>query len=337
MAVAHILGYPRMGEKRELKFALEAYWKGEASAAELQASGRELRAAHWGKQKQAGLAFITAGDFSNYDHVLDHAVLFGAIPRRFDLRAVMNETDYFALARGNSGQVALEMTKWFDTNYHYLVPELDADTAFSLNAHDLLTQLDEAQQAGNAVKPVLLGPVSFLYLSKAAAGFDRLDLLDKLAAQYAHLLQELRHRGIEWVQIDEPIFALDLDDAWLDAFDRAYAWFRTARPKLRLTTYFPTVARYHADITRLPVDGVHLDLVRAPEQLGPWVNAIPGHWVLSAGIVDGRNVWRNDLDQSLALLRPWAHRLGERLWLAPSCSGARTRSRCTPSTGRRVM
>jgi 5-methyltetrahydropteroyltriglutamate--homocysteine methyltransferase len=309
-----------MGEKRELKFALEAYWKGEASAAELQASGRELRAAHWDKQKQAGLAFITAGDFSNYDHVLDHAVLFGAIPRRFDLQAVMNETDYFALARGNSGQVALEMTKWFDTNYHYLVPELDADTAFSLNAHDLLTQLDEAQQAGHAVKPVLLGPVSFLYLSKAAAGFDRLELLDQLAAQYAHLLQELRHRKIEWVQIDEPIFALDLDDAWLDAFDRAYAWFRTARPKLLLTTYFANVARYQAYITRLPVDGIHLDLVRAPEQLGPWINAIPGHWVLSAGIVDGRNVWRNDLDQSLALLRPWAHRLGERLWLAPSCS-----------------
>lgn len=320
MAIAHILGYPRIGEKRELKFALEAYWKGETRSAELQATGTRLRAAHWEKQKQAGLGFVTAGDFSNYDHVLDHAVLFGAVPRRFGFTAVTSESRYFALARGTADQPALEMTKWFDTNYHYLVPELAADTVFSLNAHDLLTQLDEAEQAGHAVKPVLLGPVSFLFLSKAASGFDRLQLLDRLATQYAHLLQELHLRNIEWVQIDEPILALDLDQSWLNAFGQTYAWLGKARPKLLLTTYFASVARYQACITGLPVEGIHLDLVRAPEQLGSWVEAIPNHWVLSAGIIDGRNVWRTDLDRSLALLKPWASRLENRLWLAPSCS-----------------
>lgn len=320
MAIAHILGYPRIGERRELKFALEGYWKGESDAAALQATGQKLRAAHWNKQQRAGLGFITAGDFSHYDHVLDHAVLLGALPRRFGIDVVTSEEEYFGLARGNAGQVALEMTKWFDTNYHYLVPELDADTRFSLNAHNLLSQLDEAQRTGHEVKPVLLGPVSFLYLSKGAANFDRLQLLDRLAEQYAHLLQELHHRKIAWVQIDEPILALDLDDAWLDAFDRAYAWLRTTRPKLLLTTYFASVARYQSRIARLPVDGIHLDLVRAPEQLDVWTDALPSHWILSAGIIDGRNIWRNNLDNSLALLQPWASRLGERLWLAPSCS-----------------
>jgi 5-methyltetrahydropteroyltriglutamate--homocysteine methyltransferase len=320
MAIAHILGYPRIGAKRGLKFALESFWKGELAPEGLQAIGQALRAEHWQKQKNAGLGFISAGDFSLYDHVLDHTVLFGATPSRFGLKGqALTEADYFSLARGNAQQPAMEMTKWFDTNYHYIVPELEAGTTFSINAHDFLTQLDEAQKLGHPVKPVILGPVSFLYLSKAK-DINRLELLDGLAEQYANLLKELHHRKIEWVQIDEPIFALDLDDAWLSAFDRAYAWFRTVRPKLLLTTYFANVARYQASITSLPVDGVHIDLVRAPEQIGPWVNAIPGHWVLSAGVVDGRNIWRNDLDKSLELLAPWAARLGERLWVAPSCS-----------------
>ena len=319
MAIAHILGYPRIGAKRNLKFALESFWKGELSADALQGVAQALRADHWQKQQQAGLGFITAGDFSLYDHVLDHSVLFSAAPDRFGFSAVSNERDYFALARGNASQPAMEMTKWFDTNYHYLVPELNAATRFSINAHDLLTQLDEAQKTGHAVKPVLLGPVSFLYLAKAK-GVDKLSLLDNLAEQYAHLLKELHLRKIEWVQIDEPVLALDLDETWLAAFDRAYAWFRTTRPKLLLTTYFANVSRYQSNITRLPIDGVHIDLVRAPEQLGPWVNALPGHWVLSAGIVDGRNIWRTDLDRALTLLEPWKNRLGDRLWVAPSCS-----------------
>jgi 5-methyltetrahydropteroyltriglutamate--homocysteine methyltransferase len=319
MATAHILGYPRIGPKRELKFALESFWKGDFSVAGLQVAAQILRKDNWQKQKTAGLDFLSAGDFSLYDHVLDHAVLFGAIPKRFGNKAVLDERDYFALARGNAEQPAMEMTKWFDTNYHYIVPELHADAEFSINAHDFLARLDEAQKLDASVKPILLGPVSLLYLSKAK-GFNKLNLLDRLAAQYAHLLRELHYRKIEWVQIDEPILALDLDDEWQDAFTRAYAWLRTARPKLLLTTYFANVARYQSLITTLPVDGVHIDLVRAPEQLESWVNALPSQWVLSAGVIDGRNIWRNDLDKTLKLLTPLAEKLKQRLWVAPSCS-----------------
>jgi 5-methyltetrahydropteroyltriglutamate--homocysteine methyltransferase len=321
---AHILGYPRVGAKRELKFALESFWRKEVPSDDLQNTAKSLRAEHWQKQQEAGLAFITSNDFSLYDHVLDHSVLFGAQPKRFNKKPFGEansapENAYFALARGNLEQPAMEMTKWFDTNYHYIVPELAGDTQFSINVHDFLSQLDEAQKISKNVKPVLLGPVSFLYLSKAR-GINKLDLLDGLAQQYVYLLQELQLRKIEWLQIDEPIFALDLDDAWLKAFDRTYSWFRTSRPKLLLTTYFANVSRYQAFITSLPVDGIHIDLVRAPEQLGPWVNAIPSHWVISAGVIDGRNIWRNDLDKTLALLDPWVKRLGDRLWIAPSCS-----------------
>jgi len=320
----HILGYPRIGEKRELKFAQEAFWRGESSPEQLQETARQLRASNWQKQQDAGLSFVTSNDFSLYDHVLDHSVLFGASPKRFGkapfgAKNISQESTYFAMARGNIEQPAMEMTKWLDTNYHYIVPELNADTEFSLNAHDYLVQLEEARKSGAEAKPVLLGPVSFLYLSKAR-GINKLDLLPALAKQYAHLLQELHIRKVEWVQMDEPVFALDLDDAWLKAFEHAYACFRNSRPKLLLTTYFANTSRYQAFIAALPVDGIHIDLVRAPEQLGPWVNAIPSHWVLSAGVVDGRNIWRNDLDKTIALLEPWVQRLKGRLWLAPSCS-----------------
>ena len=324
MAKAHLLGYPRVGAKRELKFALESFWRKESSSEDLQKTAKTLRANHWKKQQDAGLSFITSNDFSLYDHVLDHTVLFGAEPKRFAKlpfgeKVILPENAYFALARGNLEQPAMEMTKWLDTNYHYIVPELNAETKFAINAHAFLSQIDEALQHNKNVKPVLLGPVSFLYLSKAH-GVNKLDLLENLAQQYAHLLQELSAKKIEWLQIDEPIFALDLDDVWLKAFERAYVYFRISRPKLLLTTYFANVARYQAVIANLSVDGVHIDLVRAPEQLGPWVNAIPSHWVLSCGVIDGRNIWRNDLDKTLSLLAPWKDRLGERLWLAPSCS-----------------
>ena len=324
MAKAHLLGYPRVGAKRELKFALESFWRRETSTEDLQKVAESLRANHWQKQQDAGLAFITSNDFSLYDHVLDHTVLFGAEPKRFAKlpfgeKTISPENAYFALARGNLEQPAMEMTKWLDTNYHYIVPELNADTAFSINAHDFLNQVDEAQKVSKQVKPVLLGPVSFLYLSKAR-GINKLDLLDNLAQQYAHLLQELHAKKVDWLQIDEPIFALDLDDAWLKAFERAYAYFRISRPKLLLTTYFANVSRYQVAITNLPVDGIHIDCVRAPEQLGPWVNAIPSYWVLSCGVIDGRNIWRTDLDKALTMLTPWVQRLGERLWVAPSCS-----------------
>ncbi len=321
---AHILGYPRVGAKRELKFALESFWRKESSSDDLQKTATSLRARHWKKQQDADLAFVTSNDFSLYDHVLDHTMLFSAQPKRFAKKPFGEknnapENTYFELARGNLEQPAMEMTKWFDTNYHYIVPELNADTQFSINAHDFLNQVDEALKLSKSVKPVLLGPVSFLYLSKAR-GINKLELLDNLAKQYVYLLQELYAKKVEWVQIDEPIFALDLENAWLKAFERAYARLRISRPKLLLTTYFANVSRYQGFITQLPVDGIHIDCVRAPEQLGPWVNAIPSYWVLSVGVVDGRNIWRTDLDKALALLEPWVQRLGERLWVAPSCS-----------------
>ena len=322
MATAHILGYPRMGEKRELKFALESFWKGDSTASQLQEVATQLCQHAWRKQRDAGLAFLTAGDFSLYDHVLDHAVLFGTTPARFGYHGrPLDLQHYFSLARGNSSQPAQEMTKWFDTNYHYLVPEFSAETQISVNAHDLLEQVDQALAAGADVKPVLLGPVSLLYLGKSRSeGFDRLSLLPALCAAYAALLQELKLRGITWVQIDEPILALDLDAKWFDAFDDAYARIRDNRPKLLLTTYFDAVVRYADRITALPVDGIHIDLVRSPEQLQGWLSALPSHWVLSAGVIDGRNIWRSDLEQILDTLEPVAEKLGERLWIAPSCS-----------------
>lgn len=322
MTIAHILGYPRIGPKRELKFGVEAYWAGTASDAELECLSSSLRQQAWQKQQDAGLAFLSVNDFSYYDQMLDHNVLLGATPSRFAYQGhALSHADYFALARGNAAQPAMEMTKWFDTNYHYLVPEFDAHTEFSVNAHDLLVQVDEALARKQAIKPVLIGPLTYLYLGKSKSpDFKRLDLLLPLVQRYADLLAELQYRGVQWVQIDEPILALDLDDAWINAFKEAYARLRSHRPKLLLTTYFDSVARYAPWITQLPVDGIHLDLVRAPEQLSSWLHCLPTHWVLSAGIIDGRNIWRTDLDSALHMLSPVAQRLGERLWLAPSCS-----------------
>src|SRR5688572_23490193 len=210
MAKAHILGYPRIGAKRELKFALESFWRKESTSERLQKTAESLRVCHWQKQLDSGLAFVTTNDFSLYDHVLDHTVLFGAQPKRFAKlplgeKNISPANAYFALARGNLEQPAMEMTKWLDTNYRYIVPELNGDTQFSINADNFFNQVNEAQKHSKNVNPVLLGPVSFLYLGKAR-DINKLDLLDSLAQQYAHLLQELYAKKVEWVQIDEPIF-----------------------------------------------------------------------------------------------------------------------------------
>jgi 5-methyltetrahydropteroyltriglutamate--homocysteine methyltransferase len=321
MAKTHILGYPRIGAKRELKFALEAYWKDPAAAMRLEEAGRSLRVRAWAKQESA-LDFLTTCDFSNYDHVLDHAALLGCLPARFgfDSRRLSLQ-DYFALARGDQRQPAMEMTKWFDTNYHYLVPELDAATRFDGGADLYFDRVGEAHARRRRTKAVLLGPVTFLRLSKPVQpGFDRLRLLEPLAAAYARILGHLDDIGVEWVQIDEPALATDLEPAWLDAFGRAYAGFAGKGPRLLLTTYFGGVGERLRRIAELPVDGVHLDLARDPAQIGPWLAGLPAGWVLSAGIVDGRNVWRTDLRAALARLRPAHEKLGDRLWVAPSCS-----------------
>lgn len=321
MAITHIPGYPRIGAQRELKFALEACWRGEADTAWLETTGTELRASNWQKQRAAGLAYTTAGDFTFYDQMLDQLVLLGCPPSRFGFNAKrLTRQQYFELARGNAAQPALEMTKWFDTNYHYLVPELSAETRFDGGPDWYFDPIREALATGAPVKPVLIGPVTFLRLAKCVDGSDRLQLLDSLAQTYARILGRLRDLGIQWVQIDEPALCLELEPAWLDAYDRAYKILAANAPKLLLTTYFDSVDEHISRILTLPVQGIHIDLVRAPQQLTAWQGALPQDWILSAGIIDGRNIWRTDLRRALATLQPLHDTLGDRLWIAPSCS-----------------
>ncbi|CUA99337.1 5-methyltetrahydropteroyltriglutamate--homocysteine S-methyltransferase [Thiomonas bhubaneswarensis] len=326
MTTTHILGYPRIGPKRELKFALEAFWQGRKTAAELQSTAAALRSSQWRAQRDAGMRFVSVGDFALYDHMLDTAALLGALPARFGFDApTLSLQQSFELSRGNAAQPAMEMTKWFDTNYHYLVPELDAQTSFERGTQNLLDRVREALAAGYKPKPVLVGPLTFLWLSKShQSEFDRLSLAPALSAAYARVLAQLAELGVEWVQLDEPALTLELDTPWRDALPVLYgaipAQHGAARPRLLLTTYFASVTLAPATLATLPVDGVHLDLVRAPEQIATWRDALPPQWVLSAGIIDGRNVWRTDLAAALQSLRPLQAALGERLWIAPSCS-----------------
>ena len=322
MTTLHLAGFPRIGAKRELKFLLENYWQGQIDEQALQQGARELRQRHWLLQKGAGITLSPLGDFSLYDHVLDAQILVGAIPPRFGFdAATISPEQYFQLARGNQQQPALEMTKWFDTNYHYLVPEWHADTRFAANPAVLLSQLAEARALGIRTKPVLIGPVSLLWLGKCKGGdFDRLQLLPALLACYEQILQQLSAAGVSWVQLDEPILALDLPADWLQAIATAYQQLGSTPLNLLLATYFGSVAEHSALLSTLPVAGLHLDLVRAPEQLAAFAAHWPADKILSAGIVDGRNIWRSNLSAQLALLEPLAEQLGDRLWLAPSCS-----------------
>jgi len=339
MIKVHTLGFPRMGAQRELKFALERHWKGEIDASALEQVGRELRARHWALQRDAGLDFVTVGDFAYYDHVANHLQLFGCEPARFGFDGTEPAlARYFTMARGvaaehphgdgcgcstaeGGGTHALEMTKWFDTNYHYLVPEFHPATTFRLASTRLLDEVAEAQALGHVVKPVLLGPLSFLWLGKEkTAGFDRLDLLDALLPVYQELLVKLGASGIEWVQIDEPILGLDLPGAWALAFERAYHALKTAKVSLLLATYFSPLEDHISLACKLPVAGLHVDAVRAGHELLAILDWLPPHKQLSVGIVDGRNIWRTDPDRALPTLRRALERRGGNLWIAPSCS-----------------
>ncbi|WP_411833545.1 5-methyltetrahydropteroyltriglutamate--homocysteine S-methyltransferase [Pseudoxanthomonas mexicana] len=327
MTLVTNLGFPRIGARRELKRVLEAYWRGEASAAQLQEEARQLRLRHWQLQRQAGAQVLPSNDFSLYDHVLDAAFLFDAIPADYRRLADADPlAGYFALARGVQKDGvdlrALEMTKWFDTNYHYLVPELHAGQDFRLRDDKPVAEFLEARAAGFDARPVLLGPVSFLLLSKTVDGSDRLALLDRLLPVYAELLAKLKDAGAEWVQIDEPCLVLDLDEAAHAAYRRAYAALaQAARPKLLLATYFGALGENLDLAAGLQVEGLHVDLVRGKEQLDAVLQALPKPRVLSLGLIDGRNVWRSPLDNALILARYAAGSLGaERVWLAPSCS-----------------
>jgi len=318
--IAHNLGFPRIGARRELKAALEAYWRREIGDAELNARGARLREERWRLQREAGLDLVPVGDFAWYDHVLTTTAMVGAVPARFG-RERADLATYFEMARGTDREPAMEMTKWFDTNYHYIVPELDSRTRFRLDASWLLDEVREAKSLGIPAKPVLLGPLTYLWLGKEKEpAFDRLGLLGALVGVYRELLAELRQLGVEWVQLDEPALVLDLPPPWIAELEAAYRALAAGAPRLLLATYFGGVPHLAERLKRLPVNGVHLDLARAPEQLESFVRDYPEQKVLSLGVVDGRNVWRCDLEHMLETLQPAHAKLGERLWLAPSCS-----------------
>jgi 5-methyltetrahydropteroyltriglutamate--homocysteine methyltransferase len=342
----HTLGFPRMGAQRELKFALEKFWRGDTDAQALEQVAAEVRQRHWGAQSDAGMDFVTVGDFALYDHVANHIQLLGCEPERFMFHPDSNPLErYFSMARGTSTHTedcapgchnahshALEMTKWFDTNYHYLVPEFDVKTQFSVASQRLFDEVSQAQALGHKVKAVLLGPLSFLWLGKekaqinahavqdSAVDFDRLSLLDKLLPVYTQILHRLAEQGVEWVQIDEPILGLDLPDVWRFAFERSYWQLSRSKVKLLLATYFSGLQDNLRLACQLPVAGLHIDAVRAPQELTGVLDHLPSYKVLSMGVVDGRNIWRTDLDAAHKLLSRALDKHGADVWLAPSCS-----------------
>ncbi|MFD1881311.1 5-methyltetrahydropteroyltriglutamate--homocysteine S-methyltransferase [Paracoccus pacificus] len=319
MVTSANLGYPRIGAKRELKKAVEAYWKGEIGAAALESVGADLRAANWAAQVDAGIQRIPSNDFSFYDQILDTTAMLGAVPERFS--GLQGLDAYFAMARGTDAAPAMEMTKWFDTNYHYIVPELTDRTRLRLASDIPVRRFTEARAQGIQTRPVLVGPVTWLALAKAKTeGVTPLSLLDQAIAAYAELLASLAAAGADWVQIDEPILVRDLSGDEAEALRRTYAALSGKGPKILLATYFGALGDNLELACQLPVDGLHVDLVRAPGQLGGVLAAI-GDKTLSLGLIDGRNIWRGDLTPALALADQAVRALGaDRVEIAPSCS-----------------
>lgn len=325
MAKTHNLGMPRIGARRELKFAQEAFWRGERDEFDLINAGSELRRRNW--SCQSALDRVPVNDFSFYDHVLDMSFALGNVPERVTGMGGSELDQYFRVARGRSAGdsnaesvPAGEMTKWFDTNYHYIVPEFSADTGFHLQAERLLGQVAEAKQQGVAFKPVLVGPVSYLWLGKAKDGSDRLALLDRLLPVYAELLETLAEHGADWIQIDEPVLVTELDREWQQAFTRTYGAFREGPAKLLLATYFGCLDENLDLALGLPVDGLHVDVAHAGQRVDDVLEKLPKDRVLSVGVINGRNIWKADLGACLDWLEPVHAELQERLWLAPSCS-----------------
>ncbi|MDQ7976196.1 5-methyltetrahydropteroyltriglutamate--homocysteine S-methyltransferase [Paraburkholderia sp. SARCC-3016] len=351
MATTHNLGFPRIGARRELKFALENYWKGQTSRDTLKAVGAQLRERHW--NDQARLDFVPVGDFAFYDHVLDMSFTLGNLPERVRDFHGDSLDNAFRVARGRSAQTAQtanaahaahaadapetskehgaccdgvaagEMTKWFDTNYHYIVPEFTSATNFSLDATRLVAQLAQARRCGVNAKPVIIGPVTYLWLGKskdANDAWDRLALLPKLLPVYGALLDTFAAQGVDWVQIDEPALVTELDAKWRAAFVTAYDSLSARRVRLLLATYFGQLHDNLELACTLPVDGLHIDAINAREELAGAAALLPDTSILSVGAINGRNIWKTDLSATLDWLEPLADKLGERLWVAPSCS-----------------
>lgn len=326
MVTTHNLGFPRIGRNRELKFALEKYWQGAISEQALLGTTQDLQTKHW--REQSRLDWITVGDFSLYDHVLDTSFLLGNIPARVSALPGGMLDHYFRVARGRSVSdhadcacvSAGEMTKWFDTNYHYIVPEFARDTRFSLDASRLLEQIRQAQQIHPHVKPAILGPVTYLWLGKSKDGSNKLELLDHVLDVYVQLLLELKSAGIQWIQVDEPVLVMELDEEWKHALRKTYYQLQAVPVKLLLTTYFGQLQDNLQLACELPVAGLHLDAVAAHDEIAKVIDWLPTHKILSLGAVNGRNIWKTDLTAVLDWLEPVRVRLQERLWLATSCS-----------------
>jgi 5-methyltetrahydropteroyltriglutamate--homocysteine methyltransferase len=330
MVRTHNLGFPRFGARRELKFSLESYWRGRSSRDELKALGATLRHRHW--QAQSMLDLVPVGDFSLYDQMLDMSFTLGNLPDR--VRAFHGDPldNYFRVARGRAGKVAPghaaccggvaagEMTKWFDTNYHYIVPEFTAATRFQLDDSRLVAELSEARAHGVRAKPVIIGPVTYLALGKARDDSDKLLLLDRLLPVYRDLLAVLARERVQWVQIDEPILVTELTVEWQRAFATAYRAIEDSPVRVMLATYFGHLRENLEWAVALPTAGIHLDAITARDEVEAMLHHRSGDKVLSLGVINGRNVWKTDLSAALDWLQPVHEQLGDRLWIAPSCS-----------------
>ncbi len=326
MAQLHNLGFPRIGKKRELKFAIESYWAGEINQTELLEQGKIIRAENWAIQADAGVDLVPVGDFAWYDHVLSTSLLLGAIPKRHQTANGNVDLDtVFRIGRGRAPTgcscAASEMTKWFNTNYHYIVPELSFDQQFKLTWTELFEHVSQAHALGHNAKAVLIGPVTYLYLAKCAGQeFDKLTLLQRLLPVYQQVLAKLAQQGVKWVQIDEPILGLELADNYRNALRISFNALAGQGVKLLLASYFDTVTVYYDDIAAYPVDGVHFDCVATTVDIAELDNLLNLNQVLSLGVISGRNVWRADLVTVFNNVKDIAARRGNNLWLAPSCS-----------------
>ncbi|MBW8184227.1 5-methyltetrahydropteroyltriglutamate--homocysteine S-methyltransferase [Shewanella nanhaiensis] len=324
------LGFPRIGRQRELKFAQEKYWRGELTQEELKSVAKGLRSTHWKWQADAGVTLLPVGDFAYYDQVLTLSATLNAIPERHRDESETTSGEIgldtlFRVARGRAPTgkeaPAAEMTKYFNTNYHYIVPELTEEQQFSIAYEQLFDEVSEAQALGYQAKPVLLGPVSYLYLAKSVGrDFDKLSLLPQLLIAYEQILNRFSGQGVQWVQLDEPVLALELDSEWQEAITSAYQLLQNRNLNILLASYYGSIGHHQTLVSALPVAAIHLDLVTAPEQLSLFLPHLREDQVLSLGVVNGRNVWAADTDLISERLAVVANDLKTRIWLAPSCS-----------------
>ena len=350
MMQIHNLGFPRIGAKRELKFSLEKYWRGDLSQANFLTECQSRRQQNWQIQQEAGIEWLPVGDFAHYDHVLNTTLLLGLAPERFTNKEPTHTTNSahahthteqqntldleFRIGRGQAPSgcqcAASDMTKWFNTNYHYIVPELGATllaNGTAVNTDNLLAHFNEAQAITDNRKVVLLGPITYLYLSifesesdNKNGNEDKLALLPALLTRYQAVLTQLSDAGVQWLQLDEPALGLELDTEWQQAFRQAYQQLNKGQLKVLLTSYFASID-HHVDLIKdLPFDGLHIDTVAEKSDVTSIIERLPNDWIISLGVINGRNVWKTDLVSVYEKLQPLYRTLGERLWLAPSCS-----------------